>query len=84
MFKRLPPREIQDIINFPNNPEYQFETVKFYNRVMEKAEMKKRKYEKNNPKPIKYQVGEKILIRNREVPSTLEGITKKLLLLGHM
>ena len=48
---------------------------------MEKAEMKKRKYEKNNPKPIKYQVGEKILIRNRELPSTLEGITKKLLLL---
>ena len=81
MFERLPPREIQDIINFPTNPEYQFENVKFYNRIMEKAEMKKKKYERNNPKPIKYQIGEKILIRNRELPSTLEGITKKLLLL---
>ena len=34
---------------------------------MEKAEQKKNKYEKNNPKPINYQVGEKILIRNREL-----------------
>ena len=62
MFERLPPREIQDIINFPINPEYQFENVKFYNRIMEKAEIKKEKYERNNPKPINYQIGEKILI----------------------
>ena len=33
------------------------------------------------PKPIKYQVGEKVLIKNRELPSTTEGIPKKLLLL---
>ena len=81
MFEKPPPREIQDIINFPNNPDYQFESIKFYNRVMEKAEQLKKKYKKNHPKPIKYQVGEKILIRNRELPSTLEGIMKKLLLL---
>ena len=73
MFERLPPREIQDIINFPTNPEYQFENVKFYNRIREKEEQRKKKYERNNPKPINYQIGEKILIRNRELPSTLEG-----------
>ena len=30
---------------------------------------------------ISYEVGEKALLKNRELPSTLEGITKKLLLL---
>ena len=59
MFEKPPPREIQDIINFPNNPDYQFEGVKFYNRVMEKAEQQKKKYTKNHPKAIKYQVGKK-------------------------
>ena len=78
MFEKPPPREIQDIINFPINPEYQFESIKFYNRVMEKAEQQKKKYKKNHPKPINYQVGERILIRNRELPSTLEGKMKKL------
>ena len=33
------------------------------------------------PKPIQYQIGEQILLRNRGLPSTMEGIAKKLLLL---
>ena len=32
-------------------------------------------------KIIHYTVGEKVLLKNRELPSSLEGITKKLLLL---
>ena len=30
---------------------------------------------------IKYNEGERVLIKNRELPSTIEGITKELLLL---
>lgn len=33
------------------------------------------------PKPIQYQIGEQILLKNRGLPSTMEGIAKKLLLL---
>ena len=32
-------------------------------------------------KVIQYQVGDKVLLKNRELPSSREGITKKLLLL---
>ena len=32
-------------------------------------------------KPIQYQIGEQILLKNRGLPSTMEGIAKKLLLL---
>ena len=82
MFERAPPhREIQDIIDFPTDPECQFEVKKCYNRIMEKIEKQRAKYLKQQPKPIKYQVGEKVLIKNRELPSTIEGIAKKLLLL---
>ena len=37
--------------------------------------------QKNQPKIIRYKEGEKILIKNRELPSTMEGIANKLLLL---
>ena len=81
MFEKPPPREINDIINFPNNPTYQFERAKFYNRILEKTELQKKKYLKNQPKAIKYHIGEKVVVRNRELPSTVQGITKKLLVL---
>ena len=81
MFKQPPPREINDMVEFPINPEYQFEKRKFYNRIAEKIEQQKDKYSKNQQKTIKYNIGEKVLIKNRELPSTIEGITKKLLLL---
>ena len=81
MFERPPPWEINDIVEFPINPEYQFEKRKFYNRIAEKIEQQKDKYFKNQHKTIKYDIGEKVLIKNRELPSTIEEITKKLLLL---
>ena len=46
-----------------------------------KIEKQKAKYSQNQPKVIKYNEGERILIKNRELPGTLEGIPKKLLLL---
>ena len=69
------------IISFPSEPEYQFEGTKFYNRMLEKTEQQRKKYVQSQPKAIKYKVGEKVLIRNRELPSTIQGITKKILLL---
>ena len=77
MFERPPPREIKEIITFPREPEYHFEGTKFYNKELEKTEKQRKKYVQSQPKAIKYKVGEKVLIRNRELPSTIQGITKK-------
>ena len=71
MFERPPPREIKEIINFPDEPAYQFERAKFYNKVLEKTEQQRKKYVKSQPKAIKYEVGEKVLVKNRELPSAI-------------
>ena len=63
------------------HPSLQKRKRKLYNRIAEKVEQQKNKYSKNQQKTIKYNVGEKVLIKNRELPSSIEGITKKLLLL---
>ena len=81
MFERKPNREIQEIIEFPKDPEDPYDKNKWYSLIVEKIEKQKAKYAKNQPKIIKYKEGDKILIKNRELPSTMEGIAKKLLLL---
>ena len=81
MYGRPPPRAIEELINFPTNPEYKFDDARFYSKIAEQVEKRKDKYRKIQPKMIQYQEGEKVLIRNRELPSSREGITKKLLLL---
>ena len=81
MYEKPPPREIQDIIEFPMSQEYKFNRIRFYNKLAEDQERRKNKYQKAIKKIISYEVGEKVLLKNRELPSTLEGITKKLLLL---
>ena len=52
--------------------------MRFYNKVAEDQEKRQAKYQKHT---ITYKEGVKVLLKNRELPSTLEGITKKLLLL---
>ena len=81
MYEKPPPREITDILEFPSNHMYRFDKAKFYNKVAEDQIKRQNKYQKASGKLIIYEKGEKILLRNRELPSTLEGITKKLLLL---
>ena len=49
--------------------------------MAEDQEKRRNKYQKSKDKIITYTSGEKILLKNRELPSSLEGITKKLLLL---
>ena len=56
MFGRKPHREIQDLIDFPTNPEDPCEERKYYNRIMEKIEKQKTKYSLNRTKVIKYQI----------------------------
>ena len=81
MYEKPPPREIQEIIEFPTNNEYKFDQIKFYNKLAEDQERRNNKYKEAIKKVLKYQIGEKVVLKNRELPSTMEGITKKLLLL---
>ena len=81
MFSKPPPREITDIIKFPEGPEEELNLTRVYNRILHKIELRRRKQDKTGRHIIKYEVGEKILIKNRQQPSGAEGIAKKLLLL---
>ena len=58
MFEKPPPREISDIIQFPQSQEYQFDRIHYHNKIMEKLEQRKRKYQQQVPtKIIHYNVG---------------------------
>ena len=46
MYEKQPPREIKEMINFPENLEYKFDTVRFYNKIIEKTGKKKNKNKK--------------------------------------
>ena len=81
MFEKKPPREITEMINFPPGNEYEFNKLKFFNNAVERTEKLKVKYKQLQPKIITYKVGDKVLLRNRELPSAIEGIARKLLLL---
>ena len=81
MFSKLPPREITKLIQFPEGPEEELNLTHVYNRLLHKLETRRKKQNATRKNIIKYTVGEKILIRNRQQPSSSEGIAKKLLLL---
>ena len=81
MFGRPPPRQIRDLINFPTNTLEEYDIVEFHNRIAAKTEKTKRKYEDKKYSKVNYKTGDKILLKNRELPSSTEGIMKKLLLL---
>ena len=83
MHNRPPPREIPQIISFPPNEENEMAITKVYNRVLHKTELLRRRDEKCKARIIKYNLGDKVLIRNRQLPSSIEGIDTKLLLLYH-
>ena len=80
-FQRPPPRDITSLIQFPSEAEYQFDNVKFHNKILERTDKIRQRYKQLQPKPLQYQIGEQVLLKNRELPSTMEGIAKKLLLL---
>ena len=68
MFEQRPPREITEIINFPQGSKYEFNKVKFYNNAVERAEKLRLKYKKSRPKIITYEVGDKALLKKQRTP----------------
>ena len=78
---RPPPREISELITFPEQPPEEINLQKVLNRVHHQAYMRRKKQENKGIPNLIYKNGEKILIKNRQQPSSTEGIAKKLLLL---
>ena len=69
MFEQRPPQEITEIINFQPESEFEFNKTKFFNNAVERADKLRLKYQKSQPKIITYEVGDKVLLKNRELPS---------------
>ena len=81
MHNKPPPREITSIIQFPSMDPEEFSITTVHNRILHRAEMRRKREGEIRNKNIKYNIGDKVLLRNRQLPSSLEGLTKKLLLL---
>ena len=62
MFEKPPPREITELINFPQSELYQFDNIKFYNKTLVRTEKRRRKYQEHQPKPIEYNIGDQVLL----------------------
>ena len=60
---------------------YQFDNMRFHSKLNEQVEKRRKKYKIIQQKMIQYKIGDKVLLKNRELPSSREGIAKKLLLL---
>ena len=63
MFNRPPPREIISLIEFPFMEEKELAIIEIHNRVLHKAELQKKKEERDNNKILKYYMGEKVLLK---------------------
>lgn len=70
MFNKPPPREITTMIVFPENKAEGIDINRLYNRIQHKAELRRKRQLKTGWIPIKYNVGEKVLIKNRQPPSS--------------
>ena len=81
MFDKPPPREITSLINFPPGERVEFDQVEMHNRVLRKVELQQKRDQGKRRRLDTYQMGDKVLIKNRQLPSSIEGIARKLLLL---
>ena len=81
MFEKPPPREIISIVNFPPGERVEYNKIEMHNRLLHKAELLYKKETGKKKRIIPYKVGDKVLIKNRRLPSSIEGIARKLLLL---
>ena len=50
-------------------------------RDRHKAELQRLRKDRKKKRIIQYKVGDKVLIKNRQLPSSVEGVVRKLLLL---
>ena len=80
MFEKQP-REITSFINFPPGERVGFNKIEMHNRLLHKAELLYKKETGKKRRINPYKVGDKVLIKNRQLSSSIEGIARKLLLL---
>ena len=75
------PRQILDIIDFPQEPSENTEQYIFINKIQRRTDKVKQKQRNKPMKESRYKVGDHVLIKNHQLPSSLEGLAKKFFLL---
>ena len=81
MFDRPPPREITSLIIFLQEREWNSIKSKCTTGCCTKRNFNIKRDTEKKKRIDTYQVGDKVLIKNRQLPSSIEGIARKLLLL---
>ena len=71
MFDKTPPREITSLINFPPGERVEFDQVEMHNRVLHKVELQQKRDQVKKRRLDTYQMGDKVLIKNRQLPSSI-------------
>lgn len=81
LFRKRPPRVIEEIIDFEWFDRPQTDLVRVIEmRLNAKAAERARRQNKGRVTQINYQIGDKVLIRNRQLPSSENRLMKKLFL----
>ena len=71
MFEKPPPREIISLVNFPPGERVEYNKMKMHNRLLHKAELLYKKETGKKKRINPYKVGDKVLIKNRQLPSSI-------------
>ena len=66
MHEKQSPREVTKLVSFPDTQEYKFGKIRFYNKIVEKTNKQRDKYQNRQQRVIKYSVGEKVLLKNQQ------------------
>ena len=81
MHKKRPPRIIESLVDFTwfTQPQKGIQVI-MESRVKVKAEERARRQYKKRYKQVNYQIGELVLVRNRQLPSSKKKLMRKLFL----
>ena len=69
MFSRPPPRELTQLITFPEMPEEELDIARVYHQIGNKIALRRNKRRNSGIPELRFVVGERVLIRNRQQPS---------------
>lgn len=81
MYNQPTPRLITEIISFPNQTDDKPLNVNIRSKLIHKAKLRKKRQQRLNKIAKPFQVNDLVLVRNHQIPSTLEGLMRKLLLI---
>lgn len=83
MYGVKPDRLIETLIQFPTQDEPGLKNIHEHitRHLLLKAQQRKEKRDKKQHMKLQYEIGQKVLIRNRQLPSTIDRIMKKLILI---